>query len=105
MASTERSGRCHPDVTEGEIVGGLEKRALVISDPDPSWPSVFTEHENRVRSALGATARKVEHIGSTSVPGLAAKPIIDILVVVDDITAEEYYLDPLLSAGYQLRVR
>ncbi len=105
MASTEWSGRCRPDVTEVEIVGGLEKRALVISDPDPSWLPRFAEHENRVRIALGATARKIEHIGSTSVPGLAAKPIIDILVLVDDITAEEYYLEPLLSAGYQLRVR
>ncbi len=47
----------------------------------------------------------IEHIGSTSVPGLAAKPIIDILVTVDDITAEEDYLDALLAAGFELRVR
>ena len=47
----------------------------------------------------------VEHIGSTSVPGLAAKPILDIVVTVADITAEEDYLDPLLRAGYELRVR
>ncbi len=105
MASSERSGHCHPDVVGVELIGGVEKRALVIADPDPSWPRVFAEHENRVRVALGATARKVEHIGSTSVPGLAAKPIIDILVTVDDITSETDYLDPLLSAGYQLRVR
>jgi len=104
MASSERSGHGRPDVAEVEIVGGIEKRALVIADPDPSWPTVFAEHENRIRVALGA-ARKVEHIGSTSVPGLAAKPIIDILVTVDDITSEEDYLDPLLRAGYQLRVR
>ncbi|WP_411700538.1 GrpB family protein [Conyzicola sp.] len=47
----------------------------------------------------------VEHIGSTSVPGLAAKPIVDIVVTVDDITAEEDYLDALLAAGYRLRTR
>ena len=47
----------------------------------------------------------IEHIGSTSVPGLAAKPIVDILVVVRDITAEEDYLNQLLAAGYELRVR
>ena len=47
----------------------------------------------------------VEHIGSTSVPGLAAKPIVDIVVAVADITAEEDYLDELLAAGYELRVR
>ena len=47
----------------------------------------------------------MEHVGSTSVPGLAAKPIIDILLVVPDITAEEDYLDQLLASGYQLRAR
>ncbi|UZJ25440.1 GrpB family protein [Rhodococcus antarcticus] len=99
------SGRRRPDVVGVELVGGVEKRALVIVDADPSWPGIFADHENRVRIALGATARTVEHIGSTSVPGLAAKPIIDILVTVDDITAEEVHLDPLLRAGYQLRVR
>jgi GrpB-like predicted nucleotidyltransferase (UPF0157 family) len=94
-----------PDVTDVEIVGGIEKRALVIVDPDPTWPDQFRTHERRIRAALEATARQVEHIGSTSVPGLAAKPIIDILICVDDITAEEDYLDPLLGAGYELRVR
>ena len=50
-------------------------------------------------------AVQVEHIGSTSVRGLAAKPIIDVLVTVEDITAEEDHVDVLLDAGYQLRVR
>ena len=92
-------------MTSTELVGGVEKRELVIVDADPTWPQAFAQHEQRIRAALGAAAREVEHIGSTSVPGLAAKPIIDILVVVDDITAEEDYLPPLLAAGYQLRVR
>lgn len=105
MPSTEGPGRARPDVAGVELFGGVEKRALVIVTSDPGWPRVFTEHEQRVRAALGASARSVEHIGSTSVPGLAAKPIIDVLVTVDDITAEERYLDPLLSAGYELRVR
>ncbi len=87
------------------MVGGVEKRDLVVVDPNPSWPEVYAVHEDRVRRALGAIAREVEHIGSTSVPGLAAKPIIDILVSVDNITAEEDYLAPLLAAGYDLRVR
>jgi len=65
---------------------------------------MYAEHERRIRAALGPDVR-VEHIGSTSVPGLAAKPIIDMLIVVDDITAEEDYLDQLLDAGYVLRVR
>jgi GrpB-like predicted nucleotidyltransferase (UPF0157 family) len=105
MPPSEGSGHRRPDVTDVELVGGVEKRNLVIVDPDPSWPEVFSEHADRMRAALGPRAREVEHIGSTSVPGLAAKPIIDILVTVDDITAEQDYLAPLLGAGYQLRVR
>jgi GrpB-like predicted nucleotidyltransferase (UPF0157 family) len=93
------------DVSELELVGGVEQRELVIADYDPVWPKIYGEHEARVRAALGASALQIEHIGSTSVPGLAAKPIIDILVTVDDITAEEDYLDPLLAVGYLLRVR
>ena len=88
-----------------ELVGGVEKRSLVIVDHDPTWPRTYAEHEERIRRALGRAAVQVEHIGSTSVPGLAAKPIIDVLVTVEDITAEEDHVDLLLDAGYQLRVR
>ncbi len=94
-----------PDVTTAELVGGIEKRPLVIVDHDPAWATAYAEHERRIRRALGPTALQVEHIGSTSVPGLGAKPIIDVLVVVEDITAEEDHVDPLLAAGYLLRVR
>ena len=93
-----------PDVTKVDLVGGSEIRALEVIAYDPGWPTLFGEHERRLRTVLQTTA-DIEHIGSTSVPGLAAKPIIDILVVVDDITAEEDYLDPILAAGYVLRVR
>ncbi|WP_139983442.1 GrpB family protein [Nocardioides litoris] len=93
------------DVTDTELVGGVEKRALVVVDHDPGWATAYAEHEARIRTALGETGVQVEHIGSTSVPGLAAKPIIDVLVTVPDITAEADYLDPLLAAGYLLRVR
>lgn len=94
-----------PDVTELELVGGVEKRELVLAPYDPTWPVLHRQHEDRIRAALGAGALQIEHIGSTAVPGLAAKPIIDILVTVDDITAEDEYLAPLLAAGYALRVR
>lgn len=97
--------RRSPDVTEAEIHGGTEEPDIVIADPDPAWRDKFTTHGDQIESVLGPIARKVEHIGSTSVPGLAAKPIVDILVTVADITAEEDYLDPLLHAGYLLRVR
>lgn len=94
-----------PDVTAVEIVGGIEKREFIIAGYDSSWPVIYRRHEARIRAALDATALQIEHIGSTAVPGLAAKPIIDILVTIGDITAEEEYLAPLLAAGYRLRVR
>ena len=98
-------GSRRPDVTTVELVGGIEKRALVLADYDSQWPEAYAEQERRIRAALGPAAVQIEHIGSTSVPGLAAKPVIDVLVTVDDITAEEDYLAPLLAAGYELRVR
>ena len=104
MPSVENHRR-RPDVVDPELIGGVERRELVIAEPDPAWAASYRDHEVRIREALGDGAVAVEHIGSTSVPGLAAKPIIDVLVVVPDITAEEDYVDPLLSAGYELRVR
>lgn len=101
---SERQPR-RPDVAETELVGGSEVRKLEVVPYDDAWPGIFTVHRERIVAALHAASVDIEHIGSTSVPGLAAKPIVDILVAVDDITAEEDYLTPLLAAGYLLRVR
>ncbi|TCK60124.1 GrpB family protein [Curtobacterium sp. PhB136] len=95
----------HEDVTTVDVVGGPEPVAVELHEYDERWPDVYAEHRQRISRALAGTDVDVEHIGSTSVPGLAAKPIIDIVVEVDDITAEQGYLDPLLAAGYELRVR
>lgn len=105
MPATPESKPRRPDVTDAELVGGVEKRSLSLVDYDPNWPAMFNVHRDRIGQALGNQRLAVEHIGSTSVPGLAAKPILDILVTVKDITAEENYLTPLLEAGYELRVR
>lgn len=94
-----------PDVTTVELVGGPEALGLQLHSYDERWASIYLDHRRRIRDALPAVGIEIEHIGSTSVPGLAAKPIIDIVVAVDDITAEEDYLDGLLAAGYELRVR
>jgi GrpB-like predicted nucleotidyltransferase (UPF0157 family) len=96
-----------PDATAVELVGGVEALEFDLHDYDDAWIGTYLDHRGRIRDALAGQDIdvEVEHIGSTSVPGLAAKPIIDILVVVPDITAEEDYLDPLLAAGYVLRVR
>jgi GrpB-like predicted nucleotidyltransferase (UPF0157 family) len=87
------------------LIGGVEKRAIAIVDYDPGWPRKFTLHARRVAEVLGPTALCIEHIGSTSVPGLAAKPIVDMLVVVKDSANEPLYVPQLEAAGYVLRVR
>jgi GrpB-like predicted nucleotidyltransferase (UPF0157 family) len=94
-----------PDVTATELVGGPEAVAVTLHNYDGRWPAVYLEHESRIRDALAPSIATIEHIGSTSVPGLAAKPIVDIVVAVADITTEEDYLDQLIAAGYELRVR
>lgn len=98
---------CQPqDVSlQTGLIGGVEKREIIIADYDPAWPGKFERHRRVIAGALGATALRIEHIGSTSVPGLAAKPIVDILVVVKDSAGEPTYRPQLEAAGYVLRVR
>ena len=76
----------------------------MIVDYDPGWPARFELERDRVRDALGAAARQIEHIGSTAVPGLAAKPIVDLLVTVDDPDEDTVTLPAMEAAGYELRV-
>lgn len=87
------------------IIGAVEPQAIVVADYDPAWPKRFRREEAKMREALGPAALVVEHIGSTSVPGLAAKPVVDILLVVDDSGEEASYLPAFEGAGYVLRVR
>src|SRR6478609_5071292 len=82
------------------LIGGREPVTLVMSDYDPEWPARFVELLDRIGSVLGGIALSVEHIGSTSVPGLAAKPIIDVLLVVADVDAEGSYVPPMEDAGF-----
>ena len=79
-------------------------RRVVLVDPDPDRPRQYAEHEARIRAALGPAVRRVEHIGSTSVPGLRAKPRVDVLVTVADPEAPDV-VARLEAAGYRLHVR
>ena len=90
---------------ETGLIGGAEKREISVVDYNPGWPTKFEAHAERIAYALGRAALRIEHIGSTSVPGLAAKPIIDILIVVQNSAEESAYLPQLEAAGYVLRVR
>jgi GrpB-like predicted nucleotidyltransferase (UPF0157 family) len=76
---------------------------LVAYDRD--WPGLFSREADRLRLVLGDEARRIEHVGSTSVPGLMAKPVIDILLVVPDSADEPCYVPRLQGAGYVLRIR
>ena len=73
--------------------------------PDPGWPEDFERVRARILDALGARALSVEHVGSTAVPGLWAKPVIDVDVTVADSGDEASYLPDLEAAGLELRVR
>jgi GrpB-like predicted nucleotidyltransferase (UPF0157 family) len=87
------------------LIGGIEKREIVLVDYDPCWADKFQKHADILSQTLGSKMLAIEHVGSTSVPGLAAKPIIDILILVQDSGDEAAYLPVLVEAGYLLRVR
>ncbi len=93
------------DYLDAVLVGCREERELILVDYTPTWASRFASERVRILEALGDVARRVEHVGSTAVPGLAAKPTVDILVAVDDPDNEDGYLDAMEGTGYELRVR
>lgn len=99
-ATTEEYLRTH-------TIGELKPRSspIEIVDYDPEWPRRFHSESLRIRTALGTRALQIEHAGSTSVPGLPAKPIIDVVLAVADSAAESDYAPPLEDAGYPLRIR
>lgn len=76
-----------------------------LAASDPAWPQQFEREAERIRRALGARVLLLEHVGSTSIPGLAAKPVVDILLVVADAAEEAAYLPQLEAAGYALQLR
>jgi GrpB-like predicted nucleotidyltransferase (UPF0157 family) len=87
------------------LIGGVEKVEIRLVEYDPRWPSIFERHAAQIQRALAGLALRIEHVGSTSVPGLPAKPIIDIILVVTDSDDEAGYLPALECTGYELRVR
>ena len=78
---------------------------IVLADYDPEWPRLYDREAARVRATLGTRVRLLEHVGSTSVPGLAAKPIIDMVLGIPDSADEPAYVPPMEAAGYVLRIR
>ncbi len=93
-----RPGRVIIDPPEGLIE---PRPPIEIVDYDPSWPSMFEAETERLGAALAGVAVRIEHVGSTSVPGLAAKPIVDIQLSVPDVSNLDRYRGPLESLGYE----
>ena len=87
------------------LIGGLRPRTVELAEYDSEWPQRYAVERARIASTLGEIARRIDHIGSTAVPGLAAKPIVDIQVCVDDPDNEDVYRHALEAVGYELRVR
>jgi GrpB-like predicted nucleotidyltransferase (UPF0157 family) len=78
---------------------------VAIVDPDPGWAALYARLAGEIRGALGERVLGIEHVGSTSVAGLPAKPVIDITMTVADSADEAAYLPELERLGYVLRVR
>lgn len=76
---------------------------ILIEPYDPAWPTLFASIAARLREALGERALRIDHIGSTAVPGLAAKPVIDIQISVGALEPVAFYADGLERAGFRWR--
>jgi GrpB-like predicted nucleotidyltransferase (UPF0157 family) len=78
---------------------------IEVTDPDPAWPRQYDDLAGRIREALGWRVLQLEHVGSTAVPALAAKPIIDIDLTVADPEREQDYIPALVTIGFRLVIR
>lgn len=78
---------------------------VVLVEYDAAWPGLYEREAARIRGVLGGVVVGLEHVGSTSVPGLAAKPIVDVVLTVADSADEASYVPVLEGAGYVVRIR
>jgi GrpB-like predicted nucleotidyltransferase (UPF0157 family) len=90
-----------------ELLGPRERHdaPVVLAEYDPAWVKRYEEAAAAIRGALGDRVVVLEHVGSTSVPGMAAKPYVDIVLAVPDSSAEDDYVPALEAAGFVLRAR
>jgi GrpB-like predicted nucleotidyltransferase (UPF0157 family) len=96
-----------PEQMAAAVVGSFpaSRDAITISEPDRGWPDTYARIAEQLHRALGDVAVRIEHVGSTAVPGLAAKPIIDVDVTVHDSDDEAAYLPALESLGFWIVIR
>jgi GrpB-like predicted nucleotidyltransferase (UPF0157 family) len=94
-----------PGANPWVVAGAGPMFGIDVTDPDPAWPRQYDSLASRVREALGWRVLQLEHVGSTAVPGLAAKPIIDIDLTVADPGRERRYVPALEMIGFRLMIR
>ena len=82
---------------------GIEHGKLILADYDPRWSILFEQEQTRLTKLIGDPKVEIEHIGSTSVPGLLAKPIIDIAILFEDEPALWYIATKVVALGYHFR--
>lgn len=92
------------EVARGRVTPHVPAVVEVVA-PEPNWPADFARVRDRIADALGVIAVDIEHVGSTAVPGLWAKPVIDVDLVVPDSSDEPAYVPELDAAGFELRGR
>ncbi|HSX02737.1 MAG TPA: GrpB family protein [Candidatus Saccharimonadia bacterium] len=88
-------------MTGGSNSIGLKRGTVQLAPYDPAWARAFQEERVRLKAALGSSVHDIAHVGSTSIPGLAAKPIIDIIASVDNLAIYRQLVGPLESLGYE----
>jgi GrpB-like predicted nucleotidyltransferase (UPF0157 family)/SAM-dependent methyltransferase len=104
---TSQEALSDDEIESGWVAGEAPKldSTVNLADYDPEWPELFEREAERIRGVLGERVLVLEHVGSTSVPGLCAKPCVDILLEVPDSDDEDAYLPALEAAGYRLVIR
>ena len=88
-----------------EVIGSSVEGPVEVVPPDPPWPARFAAVRARIADALGPVPLRIDHVGSTAIPGLAAKPIIDVQISVADLDDEDGYVPGLTSLGWPIRLR
>ena len=84
-------------------IGNMKMEGVRVESYSPLWPQMFREESNRIKSILKVELKGIHHIGSTAIPGMSAKPVIDMLPVVKDIIRVDDYNESFIRHGYEPR--
>ena len=80
---------------------GVHRKHVTVVDYDPAWPDEFAAEKKIILEHLDGRIQAIEHVGSTAVPGMSAKPVLDMLGAIDDVNDYESFIEPLAEIGYK----